>query len=104
MLDFQPIEVLMVVFVAVFAVLFVAVVVFIVVSATRSRAALKAGGLDPLAAEAQLAVQAAHSGLLAPAQSLEQRLAELDDLQARGVITADEQQAARAQLLASPSG
>ena len=83
-----------------FVVMFVAVVLVIAVSAGRSRRALKDAGLDPLAAEAQLAAQAAHSRLLAPQRSLEERLRELDDLAARGVITAEEKAATRARLLA----
>jgi hypothetical protein len=42
------------------------------------------------------------SELLAPRPSLEARLAELDDLHARGVITADEHAKARAEVLAGP--
>jgi hypothetical protein len=88
------------VFFLLFGVLFVGILVFMVVAATRSKRALEAGGLDPLAAEAQLAARAANSGLLAPPRSLEARLAELDDLAARGVISAEELATARAKTLA----
>ena len=76
--------------------------VLVVVVALRNRKVLKDAGLDPLTAEAQLAVRFAHSGLLSPAASpatLEQRLAELADLHARGVISDEELAAARAKAL-----
>jgi uncharacterized membrane protein len=92
--------ILLAVFFLLFGVLFVGIVVFMVVAATRSKRALEAGGLDPLAAEAQLAARAANSALLAPPRSLEARLAELDDLRARGVISAEELATARAKALA----
>lgn len=88
------------VFLGVFVVLFVLVVAFMVTSATRGRRVLKQAGLDPLAAEAQLAARAAGSQLLAPQRSLEERLRELDDLRSRGVITDAEHATARATALA----
>jgi hypothetical protein len=75
---------------AVFAVFFVVVLVVIATGIVRSRKVLRESGLDPLAAQAQLAVRLAQGPLGTPAQSLEQRLAELDDLQRRGLITAEE--------------
>jgi hypothetical protein len=78
----------------------VAVTVFVIVAIVRNRNALKAGGLDPVTAQSELAVKLANSELLAPYASLENRLAELADLQARGVISADEHSTARARLLA----
>ena len=51
---------------------------------------------------AELVARAMDSELLAPRPSLEARLAELDDLHARGVITADEHAKARAEVLAGP--
>ena len=86
-------------FVIVFLIVFVLVVAFIIVSALRNRAALKAGGLDPLAAQSQLAVQLSNSALLAPEGTLEQRLVELDDLRERGVISEQEHREARARAL-----
>jgi hypothetical protein len=50
--------------------------------------------------QTELAARAMDSELLAPRPSLEARLAELDDLHARGVITADEHAKARAEVLA----
>jgi type II secretory pathway pseudopilin PulG len=81
-------------------VMFVAVVLVIAVSASRSRRVLKDAGLDPMAAEAQLAAQASQSGLLAPSRTLEERLRELDDLHDRGVISDEERATTRARLLA----
>ena len=82
--DFPP------VFLAVFGLataFIVVVVVMIVVSLARSRKVLRDSGLDPLAAPAQVAARLARGPLAAPTRSLEQRLAELDDLLRRGVIT-----------------
>ena len=69
---------------------------------TVSRNAAKARelGHDPLTMQTELAARAMDSGLLAPQKSLEARLAELDDLRARGVITAEEHAKARADALA----
>jgi lipopolysaccharide export LptBFGC system permease protein LptF len=75
---------------AVFAVLFVVVLVVVATGIVRSRTVLRESGLDPLSAQAQLAARLAQGPLGTPAQSLEQRLAELDDLQRRGLITAEE--------------
>src|ERR1700712_5232013 len=68
-------------------VLFVAIVILAVTSALRSRKVLRDSGLDPLAVGAQIAARMARGPLTTPAQSLEQRLSELDDLHRRGVIT-----------------
>ncbi len=91
--------ILIAVFFGLFAVMFVGVVIFIAVSAARSKRALEASGLDPLAADAQLAARAADSQLLAPRRPLEERLRELDDLRSRGVISEDEHATARARAL-----
>lgn len=56
-------------------------------------------GQNPLTLTEDLAFQATQSATLAPVKSLEQRLAELDDLHARGVISDDEHRAARADAL-----
>ena len=95
----SAVGILVAVFFALFAVMFVSIVIFMVVAATRNKRALEAGGLDPLAAESQLAARAANSQLLAPRRSLEERLRELDDLRSRGVISDDEHAAARAKAL-----
>lgn len=88
-------------FFVVFAIVFVGVLALIITSVLRSRRVLKDAGLDPLAAEAEMVALAAHSRVLAPQRTLESRLAELDDLAARGVISADEHAAARARALES---
>jgi hypothetical protein len=85
---------------AVFALFFVLIVVLIGKTAVRSRKVLRDNGLDPLAAQAQLAVRLARGPLGTPAKSLEQRLSELDDLHRRGLITDDEHSAARRAALA----
>ena len=72
-----------------------AVLAMVVVGAVRSRRVLREGGLDPLAAPAQIAARFANGQLRATGQPLEQRLAELDDLHRRGVITSAEHDAAR---------
>jgi hypothetical protein len=64
-------------------------------------------GQNPLTLQEDLAYQASRSATLAPApvaaqpvaQSLEQRLAELDDLHRRGVISDEEHRTARADVL-----
>jgi len=76
-------------------------VVLLVTAAYRVRAARRAG-LDPVAADIQLAGQLRKSALLAPAgqeKTTEQRLAELDTLHRSGAITEDERDAQRARIL-----
>ena len=72
-----------------------------VISFARSRRVLRDSGLDPLTARAQIAARVARGPLAAPAQSLEQRLSELDDLHRRGMITEAEYSAARTAALAA---
>ena len=67
---------------------FVAVGVAMVRGARASRRA----GIDPFTPESVVLAQALRGE---PARSLEQRLAELDDLHRRGVITGEEHAAAR---------
>ncbi|MGY2129607.1 hypothetical protein [Blastococcus sp. SYSU DS0617] len=90
--DFPP------VFLAFFglaAAFIVVVAVMVVLSLARSRKVLRDSGLDPLAAPAEVAARLARGPLAAPVRSLEQRLAELDDLHRRGVITDAEHDAGR---------
>lgn len=96
---FSGIPIFAQVFIAVVMVLFVLVVLFIVISSVKNWRALKKAGVDPLAAHGQLAGQLANSELLAGKQSTEDRLRELDDLRARGVISDEEHRAARAAAL-----
>lgn len=71
-------------------------VVFLIVR--NSRAASRAG-MNPLTLQTDLAAKVMNSELLAPAPSKEARLAELDGLLARGVISAAEHATARAAIL-----
>jgi hypothetical protein len=81
------------------ALFILAVLVMVVLAAVRSRRVLRESGLDPLAAHAQLAVRLADGPLGTARRPLEQRLADLDDLRRRGVITAEEHGAARSAAL-----
>jgi len=74
---------------------FVAIVVTIIVRSAR----MAKRGQNPFTVQEDLAYQAVQSRTLAPEKSLEQRLAELDDLHTRGVISDDEHRAARAEAL-----
>lgn len=88
-----------------FGVLFVGTVIFIVIVAARKWRIAKDAGYDPLTMDTQIAAQVGRSALLRPADappersSIEQRLAELDDLHDRGVISDAEHAAARAKAL-----
>ncbi|MEJ6555237.1 SHOCT domain-containing protein [Microbacterium esteraromaticum] len=97
-------------FMTLFGVLFVGVLIFIVVSVVRRWKVARDAGYDPLAMDTQIAAQLGRSELLraaeptapgAPAQqrSIEDRLSELDDLHARGVISDAEHAAARTKAL-----
>lgn len=96
-----------IVVVVIFCVLFVVAVIRSVVFVTRRRRILKNAGLSPMMAPVQMEARLAQSAMMSPAagqpepaKSLEQRLADLDDLRNRGVITEDERAAARAKVLA----
>jgi len=68
---------------------------------------LKSGGLNPFVARQQLEARLARSRMMAPAtphKGVEQRLAEVNDLNARGVITAEEHAAARAKIISGDYG
>ncbi len=97
---FSGMPTFMVAFFGIFLVIFVCIVAFSVVSAIRNWRALKKAGLDPMAAQGQLAGQLANSQLLAGQKSTEERLRELDDLRSRGVITEEEHRVARQSVLA----
>jgi hypothetical protein len=75
---------------------------FVVFAAVRNARAAKRAGHDPLTMQTKLAARALDSDLLKPAdaRSVEERLAELDALAARGVITAAERDSARRDILA----
>ncbi|WP_246139983.1 SHOCT domain-containing protein [Protaetiibacter larvae] len=78
-----------------------AVITFMVIAITRNVRKAKELGHDPLTMETELTARAIDSKLLAPEVSTEARLAELDDLHARGVITATEYATARAEVISS---
>ncbi|MFC0681687.1 SHOCT domain-containing protein [Lysobacter korlensis] len=77
---------------------FAVTVALLAVNARRVRRA----GHNPVTLNADLAVRVLESDLLAPGRSKEHRLRELDDLHARGVITAEEHRTARAEVLSAP--
>jgi hypothetical protein len=60
---------------------------------------LRSGGLNPVVAREQLEAKLNQSQMMAPPKTIEQRLAELDDLHNRGVITDAEHAEARAKAL-----
>ena len=96
---FSGIPVFMQVFMVGFVVVFFLSLAFIVFIWIRNWRALKSAGLDPLAAQSQIVGQLANSDLLAGKQSTEDRLRELDDLHARGVISDEEHRTGRAAAL-----
>ena len=87
------------VFMGIFAVLFFGVLAFSIFIWTRNYRASKRAGMDIFTLETDLATRAANSQMFAPRQTREQKLAELDGLLARGVITRDEYMQARLKAL-----
>ncbi|UYK41212.1 SHOCT domain-containing protein [Microbacterium terricola] len=76
--------------------------VFVIVMMVRNAKKVRDAGHDPFTLNAELTNRVLASEVLAPAappQTLEQRLAEVDGLQARGVISAEEHAQARAEIL-----
>jgi hypothetical protein len=65
----------------------------------RNRRTLRRAGIDPGTASSQLAVRLLNSQALAPQASAEQRLAELTGLRDRGLITEEEYQTRRRQII-----
>jgi hypothetical protein len=84
---------------AFFLVFLLVVLTLIVVSAVKRYRAAKAAGLDPFAADVQVMGRVHDSALLAPERSVQERLAEVDQLAASGAISATERDAARARIL-----
>lgn len=68
---------------------------FVAYAAIRSARAARRSGIDPFTPDAQLLAQA----ISGQGRTVEQRLAELDDLHRRGVISNDEHRTARARAL-----
>lgn len=90
----------------------IAVAVFGIVVAVRKHRILKDAGVDPFTVDAAIAAKVLRSDAFSsstrtpspepaaePAPTIEMRLAELDDLRSRGVITEDEHREARAAVL-----
>jgi hypothetical protein len=86
-----------------FIALFVIIAVAGIGTAIWRFSVLRSGGLNPFVAKEQLEVRL-NQTLTAPRQtagnSIEQRLAELNDLHTRGVISDDELTAGRAKIIA----
>jgi len=89
-----------------FIVLFVVVAVIGIGSAIWRTVVLRKGGLNPFVAKEQMEVQlrkklreTAAPTPAPPTKTMEERLAELDDLHERGVITAEERAAGRAKVI-----
>jgi hypothetical protein len=87
------------VFMGIFVVVFIGIVVFSIYVWIRNYKASKNAGMNILTLETDLATRAANSQMFAPRQSREQKLAELEGLLARGVITRDEYTQARLKIL-----
>jgi hypothetical protein len=85
----------------VFVVFFVVVLALIAVSAVKRYRAAKQAGLDPFAADVQVMGRVHDSALLAPERSIQDRLAEVDELARTGSISAAERDEARARILGS---
>jgi hypothetical protein len=68
---------------------------FVAYAAVRSARAARRAGIDPFTNDAQVLAQA----ISGQGRTVEQRLAELDDLHRRGVISPEEHRSARARAL-----
>ena len=81
--------------------MFVAVfgtIVFVIVKNVQKAREL---GHDPFTMETELTAKAIDSSLLGPTQTIESRLAELDGLRTRGIITEPEFAKARAEAISA---
>lgn len=78
---------------------FAAVITFMVIAITRNAKRAKELGHDPFTMDTELTARAIDSQLLAAKPTIEARIAELDDLHARGIITPDEYAKARAEAI-----
>lgn len=85
----------------------VIIIVVGVVSFAVRAAVLSKGGLNPFTAREQLAAKLARDldrrSAVPPPRTMEERLAELDDLHRRGVISDQERHDARAKILSDDS-
>jgi hypothetical protein len=74
------------------------VFVFVVYSLVRNWRVMKARGVDPITAQAEIAARMA-KGKIVEGPSIEERLAELDDLRSRGIISDTEHADGRRRIL-----
>lgn len=72
---------------------------FTIFVAIRNFMAAKKAGYDPFTLQTDLTTTAMKSGMMSPTKSIESRLAEVDDLHERGVISDAEHAEARASIL-----
>ncbi|MFP7834737.1 SHOCT domain-containing protein [Marisediminicola sp. LYQ134] len=86
---------------SVVAAFIVLVFVFVIVSRVRAAKKVRDAGHDPLTLDSDLAVRAMESKALAPDESVESRLADLEQLLVARTITADEYAEARRRILDS---
>ncbi len=89
-------------FIAVVAVVVLLVFGFVILSLVRNARNLKRHGHDPLTAGSDAYLRIMRSGAFQTERPMEERLAEIDRLQANGTISAAERDAARARVLGSP--
>ncbi len=93
-------------FIAILVIMIAIVVIMIVIAVGRAiwgYSVLKSGGLNPFVAHEQIEArlnQTLAAPSPSPGTSIEQRLAELEDLHARGVITDEELAAGRTKVIA----
>ncbi|GAA3527601.1 hypothetical protein AFL01nite_03450 [Aeromicrobium flavum] len=90
------------VFVVVFALVLVGIIATVVLQAVifrRNHRVAKASGRDVFTLPTDLATSALNGDLFSGQRSIEERLAELDDLHRRGVISPEEHAAARTRVL-----
>jgi hypothetical protein len=89
--------------------LFVFAIIRGIIYGQKRRKVLRDAGLDPMVASVQMEARLANSALLSPAspagptpaaKTVEERLADLESLHERGLISAEELHEARAKVLA----
>ena len=86
----------------IFPVIFVIVLIFAIATAVMNWKKASDAGVNPLTMETEAMTTLINSKALAPEKSVEERLAELDALHAKGTISAAELAAARAEVLKNP--
>lgn len=87
---------------AVFPIIFVGVIVVGVVLTVMNWKKASDAGVNPLTMETEAMTTLIKSKALAPEKTIEERLAELEALHAKGTISAEELAAARAEVLKNP--